>query len=130
MASRTRSVKQLVAPVRERIERVAGITITNLGVFSTFGNKQIEVSVQGRLFANSLPAVRAAAVAGFGVARLPLYLARDEIAAGRLQIVLPGWATPSRPVHLVYLKTRHPSARVRSVVQFLLQCAKDRRFDG
>ncbi|MFN7643092.1 MAG: efflux RND transporter permease subunit [Burkholderiales bacterium] len=44
---RTRSVKQLVAPVRERIERVAGITITNLGVFSTFGNKQIEVSVQG-----------------------------------------------------------------------------------
>jgi len=45
--ARTRSVKQLVAPVRERIERVAGITITNLGVFSTFGNKQIEVSVQG-----------------------------------------------------------------------------------
>ena len=44
---RTRAVRQLVAPVRERIERVAGITITNLGVFSTFGNKQIEVSVQG-----------------------------------------------------------------------------------
>ena len=46
-SERTRSVKQLVAPVRERIERIAGITITNLGVFSTFGNKQIEVSVQG-----------------------------------------------------------------------------------
>jgi HAE1 family hydrophobic/amphiphilic exporter-1 len=44
---RTRSVQQLVAPVRERIERVAGISITNLGVFSTFGNKQIEVSIQG-----------------------------------------------------------------------------------
>ncbi len=44
---RTMSVKQLVAPVRERLERIAGITITNLGVFSTFGSKQIEVSVQG-----------------------------------------------------------------------------------
>jgi HAE1 family hydrophobic/amphiphilic exporter-1 len=44
---RTRSVKDLIAPVRERLERVAGITITNLGVYSTFGNKQIEVSVQG-----------------------------------------------------------------------------------
>jgi HAE1 family hydrophobic/amphiphilic exporter-1 len=44
---RTRSVQKLVAPVRERIERVAGITITNLGVFSTFGSKQIEVSIQG-----------------------------------------------------------------------------------
>jgi HAE1 family hydrophobic/amphiphilic exporter-1 len=44
---RTRSVRQLTAPVRERLERIAGITITNLGVASTFGNKQIEVSVQG-----------------------------------------------------------------------------------
>jgi len=44
---RTRSIRQLSAPVRERLERIAGITITNLGVASTFGNKQIEVSVQG-----------------------------------------------------------------------------------
>ena len=46
-AQRSRSVKQLVAPVRARLDRIAGITITNLGVFSTFGSKQIEVSVQG-----------------------------------------------------------------------------------
>jgi HAE1 family hydrophobic/amphiphilic exporter-1 len=59
---RTRSVKQLVAPVRERIERVAGITITNLGVFSTFGNKQIEVSVQGP-DQNQLESLAALAVA-------------------------------------------------------------------
>ncbi|MFM1989451.1 MAG: hypothetical protein RJA99_2408 [Pseudomonadota bacterium] len=45
---RARSIRQLIAPVRERIERIAGITITNLGVASTFGNKQIEVSVQGQ----------------------------------------------------------------------------------
>jgi HAE1 family hydrophobic/amphiphilic exporter-1 len=44
---RERSVRQLIAPVRARLERIAGITITNLGVFNTFGNKQIEVSVQG-----------------------------------------------------------------------------------
>ncbi len=44
---RAMSVKLLVAPVRARLERIAGITITNLGVFSTFGSKQIEVSVQG-----------------------------------------------------------------------------------
>jgi hydrophobic/amphiphilic exporter-1 (mainly G- bacteria), HAE1 family len=44
---RDRSVQALVAPVRARLERIAGITITNLGVFSTFGSKQIEVSIQG-----------------------------------------------------------------------------------
>ena len=44
---RSRSIRQLIEPIRSRIEQVAGITITNLGVFSTFGNKQVEVSVQG-----------------------------------------------------------------------------------
>ena len=91
---------------------------------------EVEVKVSGRFFATSLPAVRAAAVAGFGVARLPLYLARDEIAAGRLQVVLPRWATPARAVQLVYPKTRYPSPRVRTVIQFFLERARDRRFDG
>jgi HAE1 family hydrophobic/amphiphilic exporter-1 len=44
---RTRSVRALLAPVRARLDQVAGITITNLGVWSTFGNKQIEISIQG-----------------------------------------------------------------------------------
>jgi acyl-CoA synthetase (AMP-forming)/AMP-acid ligase II len=54
----------------------------------------------------------------------------DEIAAGRLQVVLPGWASPSRAVQLVYPKTRHPSPRVRKVIQFFLERAQERRFDG
>jgi hydrophobic/amphiphilic exporter-1 (mainly G- bacteria), HAE1 family len=33
--------------VRDRLLRIAGITVTNTGVFNQFGNKQIEVSVQG-----------------------------------------------------------------------------------
>jgi DNA-binding transcriptional LysR family regulator len=94
------------------------------------GKQPVDVTVSGRFFATSLPAVRAAAVAGFGVARLPLYMARDEIAAGRLQVVLPGWATPARPVQLVYPRTRHPLPRVRTIIQFFLDRARERRFDG
>ena len=103
---------------------------SNVWTLHAEGKAPVEVKVSGRFFATSLPAVRAAAVAGFGVARLPLYIARDEVAAGRLQVVLPGWATPARPVHLVYPKTRHASPRVRAVIQFFLDRAKDRRFDG
>ena len=44
---RARSVTQLGEPVRTRLQQIAGITITNLGVASTFGNKQIDISVQG-----------------------------------------------------------------------------------
>jgi DNA-binding transcriptional LysR family regulator len=103
---------------------------TNVWTLHAEGKSPVEVTVHGRFFGNSLPAVRAAAVAGLGVARLPLYIARDEIAAGRLQTVLPGWATPSRPVHLTYPKTRYPSARIRAVIQYFLDRAKERRFDG
>lgn len=90
----------------------------------------VEVNVSGRFCGNSLPLVRAAAVAGLGVARLPFYMAREEIAAGRLVVVLPGWASPSRPVQLVYLQKRHQSQRVRTAIQFFLRCAGERRFDG
>jgi DNA-binding transcriptional LysR family regulator len=94
------------------------------------GKDPVEVTVHPRLGVNSLPAARLAAVAGLGVARLPLYAARDEIAAGRLSVVLPGWATPSRPVHLAWPKVRHPPPRVRAVVDYFLACAREHRFDG
>ena len=44
---RERSVQQLVPSVRERLQRIAGVTVTNVGVFNQFGNKQIEISIQG-----------------------------------------------------------------------------------
>jgi HAE1 family hydrophobic/amphiphilic exporter-1 len=44
---RTRRVQQLMMPARERLARIAGITVTNLGVPSSFGGKQIDISVQG-----------------------------------------------------------------------------------
>ena len=44
---RTRKVQQMMTPARERLARIAGITVTNLGVPSTFGGKQIDISVQG-----------------------------------------------------------------------------------
>jgi len=46
-SERALGVRELITPVRRRLEQVAGVTITNLGVFSAFGSKQIEVSVQG-----------------------------------------------------------------------------------
>ena len=94
------------------------------------GKPPVDVSVGGRFMSNSLTTVRAAAVAGFGVARLPLYVVREEIAAGRLLVVLPGWATPARTVSLVYPPSRHQAKRVRAVIQFFLGRAKERKFDG
>jgi HAE1 family hydrophobic/amphiphilic exporter-1 len=46
-AQRERAVKDLVTPVRARLAAIAGVTPINVGVQSTFGSKQVEISIQG-----------------------------------------------------------------------------------
>lgn len=54
------------------------------------------VRVHGRYHVDNPEAVAEAAIAGLGVAMLPDYLCREELADGRLVRVLPGWAPQTR----------------------------------
>ncbi len=53
--------------------------------------RQQTVRVQGRFHANNPEAVAQAALAGLGVALLPVYVCADALADGRLARLLPGW---------------------------------------
>jgi len=44
---RSRSVTQMAVPLRERLSRIPGITITNIGVTDLGGSKSIQFSLQG-----------------------------------------------------------------------------------
>ena len=44
---RSRSVDQMAAPMRERLARIPGITVTNIGVPDLGGGKSLQFSVQG-----------------------------------------------------------------------------------
>jgi HAE1 family hydrophobic/amphiphilic exporter-1 len=44
---RQRSIEQLTTPMRERLARIPGITVTNIGVVDLGGSKSIQFSVQG-----------------------------------------------------------------------------------
>ena len=66
-----------------------------------------EVNVQPRLTTDNLMLVKEAALAGLGIAQLPEVLCAEEVRAGRLQVVLPGWAPPSIAIHALF-----PSRRV------------------
>ncbi len=44
---RTRSVDQLTVPLRERLARIPGITVTNIGVTDLGGGKTLQFSIQG-----------------------------------------------------------------------------------
>ena len=44
---RTRSISEMSVPLRERLSRIPGITITNIGVTDLGGGKSLQFSVQG-----------------------------------------------------------------------------------
>ena len=58
-------------------------------------------------------------LAGMGFAFLPDWLAADDVAAGRLERVLPDLKTPTVPLCAIYPNRRFLPAKVRSFLDFL-----------
>lgn len=79
------------------------------------------VTVDARLRLGDREAVAAAAKAGLGLAQLPHWLVADALAAGELVTVLEAHAPPALPIHAVWPVSRALAARVRSVVDGLIQ---------
>lgn len=79
----------------------------------------VTVRVSGPLAVNSLTLAREAALAGLGVARLPVFACSAELASGRLRRVLDPWGTATRPVHAVYPSNRHVTAKLRTFLDFM-----------
>lgn len=62
-----------------------------------------------------------AARAGRGLARAMSYQVAEDVAAGRLQILLADYEPAPIPVHLVYPEGRRSAAKVRAFVDFAVQ---------
>jgi DNA-binding transcriptional LysR family regulator len=77
--------------------------------------------VGGNLRANNGDALRAAAVEGPGVVHLPDFIVGRDIQSGRLQRLLGDWEAPEIPIHAVFPPQRHPSAKLRAFVDFLVE---------
>ncbi|MCA3868522.1 MAG: LysR family transcriptional regulator, partial [Burkholderia sp.] len=61
-------------------------------------------------------ACRAIVLAGGGFGLLTDFSAADDVAAGRLVRLLPGWRTAPAGIHAVYPSTRLPSPKVRAFI--------------
>jgi DNA-binding transcriptional LysR family regulator len=64
---------------------------------------------------------RAAALNGLGIAGVPSFLARDELAAGRLERVLPGWRLFDITLWACLPSRKHVPASTRALLDFLRQ---------
>ncbi|MGL3107635.1 LysR family transcriptional regulator [Bradyrhizobium sp. BR 1432] len=81
---------------------------------------EIRVQVSGTLRANNGDALRAATLAGLGLARQPTFIIADDLRSGALvALALDQPEIQTSAVHAVYLPDRRPPAKVRAFIDFL-----------
>jgi DNA-binding transcriptional LysR family regulator len=69
--------------------------------------------------ANDMLTLKIAALQGAGICVLPDYMCDEELADGRLAVVLAGWAPPPAVVHAVFPSRRGMAPAVRRFLDFL-----------
>ena len=72
-----------------------------------------------RILTNNGEAMRDAAVAGLGLAILPLFIAADDLRAGRLLQVLPDAPPEPDAIYAVYPQRRHRLRRLSALIRHL-----------
>ncbi len=80
----------------------------------------ITVPIHATLCSNNGDVLRAAALAGRGIALLPTFLVGPDIGAGRLQIVLEPFSPPDLGIHALYTPNRYLAAKTRAFIDFLV----------
>ena len=74
-----------------------------------------------RVVCHDFAVLRAAALAGLGIARLPESVVREDLRSGALERVLAGWNSPQGILHVVFPSRRGMLPAVRAFIDFLAQ---------
>lgn len=94
----------------------------DLWQFTDDEGREHSVRVGGkRVSVNSGQALRSLALEGLGIILQPEGLLHDDIAAGRLARVLPGYEAPSRPMHILFAPDRRPTPKLRSFIDAVVE---------
>lgn len=81
---------------------------------------EVTVEFRPRLVCNDLDLLRQSVLSGLGIAPLPAFICKHELAAGRMVEILPGWRPPGRSFYAVFPHQRTMPVRVRSFIDFLV----------
>jgi DNA-binding transcriptional LysR family regulator len=74
-----------------------------------------------RVLCHDFVVLRAAVLAGLGIAQLPESVVREDLSSGALTRVLPEWNTPQGIVHAVFPSRRGLLPAVRAFIDFLAE---------
>jgi DNA-binding transcriptional LysR family regulator len=78
------------------------------------------VRIKPRLTSGELFVLRAAAVAGLGVALIPDHFCQEELHDGRLVRLLPEWSKQPGLIHAVFTTKRGLTPAVRALIDHLI----------
>lgn len=86
-----------------------------------------QIEINGRFSANSSDMLREAALGGQGIALLPEWLVRGDVAQGQLLRLFPDWEVNPLSdevcIYAAYLPNRRNSRKVHAFLDFLSTCA-------
>ncbi|MEO9656019.1 LysR family transcriptional regulator [Marinomonas sp.] len=98
----------------------------NYWLFQQNGQRK-EVKTQSTWRSNSGPALLDAVRKGLGIAQLPDYYVKEDLASGQLIALLPQYQYPYSGVWLVYPKVRHSSPKLQHICDYLIQHIQTRK---
>jgi DNA-binding transcriptional LysR family regulator len=87
--------------------------------FTHTSGEELAISPRGPLRANNGDVLRPMLLAGLGVAVQPEFLVWEDLAAGRLQVVMEDWSMPPVALNIVTPTNTHRPVRVDAVIEFL-----------
>jgi DNA-binding transcriptional LysR family regulator len=94
-------------------------TRQNVWHFFDQDGKEEVVRISGRFLANNGDVLLSLALKDAGVLLVPQYIAQNDLEAGRLVRLLPGFTTQQIPVNAVYPHSRYISAKTRTFIDFI-----------
>jgi len=83
--------------------------------------EEATITHEPRVSASDFVILRQSAVEGLGIGFLPEFVCREALEAGRLERVLPDWASRGTILHLVFTSRRGLLPGVRAVIDFLAE---------
>lgn len=81
--------------------------------------QEYSVNVTGTFESNNSLAIRECLLKGLGIALIPAFVVQEDIQAGRLETVLPGYFGFKRNVYAVIPDRKHINSKSRAFIDFL-----------
>jgi DNA-binding transcriptional LysR family regulator len=94
-------------------------------LLGTRDGRSVAFNHQPRLISDDIETLRFAAHAGAGVVRISERMISDDLQAGRLVAVLPGWSLRPNQVYLAFLASKGLTPSVRAFVEYVCATLPD-----